>query len=95
MLDFYCEQLRLAVEVDGSIHSTSEVALGDVQRQATLEELGIGFVRLPAELVEQDIDAAAALITCAVASISGDPTGILSPNVHDSPLPQRPERGQG
>ncbi len=53
VLDFYCAEERLAVEVDGAIHDTQVEA--DAERQAILESLGIRFIRVSAELVEQDL----------------------------------------
>ena len=53
VLDFYCAEERLAVEVDGSIHETQREA--DQVRQEMLETLGIRFVRVTAAQVEQDL----------------------------------------
>ncbi|MDX2137691.1 MAG: endonuclease domain-containing protein [Chloroflexota bacterium] len=53
VLDFYCAESRLAVEVDGAIHRQQVEA--DTMRQSLLEELGIRFVRVTADQVEQDI----------------------------------------
>ena len=41
VLDFYAHQIRLAVEVDGDIHSNEDVKKNDIQRQGYLESLGI------------------------------------------------------
>jgi very-short-patch-repair endonuclease len=48
VLDFYCEQLKLAIEVDGGVHELAEVRSRDRQRQEILEELGIRVLRLGA-----------------------------------------------
>jgi putative DNA methylase len=53
VLDFYCPEERLAVEVDGSIHALQQEA--DQQRQQLIESLGIRFVRLDAQLVESNL----------------------------------------
>ena len=46
-LDFYCRSLKLAVEVDGSVHEVESVQRRDADRQQILEqEFGICFVRL-------------------------------------------------
>jgi len=55
-LDFYCHQEHLALEIDGGIHETT--AEHDRERQVHLESLGIRFVRLPAALIETNLDAA-------------------------------------
>ncbi|MBV9848830.1 MAG: DUF559 domain-containing protein [Armatimonadetes bacterium] len=46
-LDFYCARLRLAIEVDGSIHDEPDVQRRDADRQAILEhDKAIRFLRL-------------------------------------------------
>jgi len=56
ILDFYCAVHRLAVEVDGGIHLRQKEA--DQIRQQAIESLGIRFVRVSAELVETNVEAA-------------------------------------
>ena len=69
ILDFYCHEERLAVEVDGPVHETQRQA--DGERQQILESMGIRFLRLPAALVEDDLPAALAAIEEA---LSPDPS---------------------
>ena len=45
ILDFYCHQLKLAIEVDGSIHQLEEVKQNDQERQKQLENEGLSFLR--------------------------------------------------
>ncbi len=45
ILDFYCHQLKLAIEVDGSIHNVTEVKQNDQIRQQQLEQEGLIFLR--------------------------------------------------
>lgn len=45
ILDFYCHQLKLAIEVDGSIHDVEKVKENDHARQQQLEQEGITFLR--------------------------------------------------
>ena len=46
-LDFYCRSIKLAVEVDGSIHGVESVQRRDADRQQILEqEFGICFLRV-------------------------------------------------
>ena len=50
ILDFYCPQARLAIEVDGGIHSLPDVEKRDRDREATLtEDLKLSFLRLTNE----------------------------------------------
>ena len=43
--DFYCHQLRLVIEIDGSIHNKEDVKVDDAIRQRDIEELGITVLR--------------------------------------------------
>ena len=45
ILDFYCHALNLVIEVDGSIHSLTEVKKNDKIRQGTLEKDGLSILR--------------------------------------------------
>ena len=53
VLDLYCSEEWLAVEVDGKIHESQREA--DQLRQEIIEALGIRFVRVTAEQVEQNL----------------------------------------
>ena len=80
VLDFYCVEERLAIEVDGSIHQTHGEA--DEERQHLLDSLRIRTLRIPAPLVEEDVRSAVRLIRNAFCS-------------SDSPLSRARERGRG
>ena len=45
IVDFYCKDLQLAVEVDGSIHFREEHQEKDLKRQKRLESLGVTVIR--------------------------------------------------
>ncbi len=45
ILDFYCPELHLAVELDGGQHGGEEMALRDGRRTRKLEEVGVTIVR--------------------------------------------------
>lgn len=64
VVDFYAPSHRLIVEIDGPIHIQQQHA--DIGRQKLLEELGLRFVRLNADLVEKDLPAALNLIRLAM-----------------------------
>lgn len=64
ILDFYCHSLKVAIEVDGSIHEVEAVKENDKERQAQLEAQGLTVlrfsndaVRLTPEQVTQEIEA--------------------------------------
>jgi very-short-patch-repair endonuclease len=45
IVDFYCHELMLAIEVDGNSHLNSETQIKDFNRQETIEKLGLIFIR--------------------------------------------------
>lgn len=46
VIDFYCTELRLAVEIDGGTHNNPEQKKKDGTRQKYLEAFDIKFVRI-------------------------------------------------
>jgi very-short-patch-repair endonuclease len=56
IIDFYCHPIRLAIELDGSVHDLPEQAEYDVGRTAELERLGITVLRFRNEEILQNID---------------------------------------
>lgn len=56
VVDFFCADERLIVEIDGLIHQSQQVL--DQQRQELLESLGLRFLRLSSELVETNLSVA-------------------------------------
>lgn len=58
LLDFYCPEAKLAIEIDGQAHSMGDRPTRDARRDARLSALGLTIVRLPAAEVLQNIDAA-------------------------------------
>ena len=56
IVDFYCKDLLLAIEVDGITHDNEKVILKDEIRQEELEILGVSFLRFNALDVVHDID---------------------------------------
>jgi very-short-patch-repair endonuclease len=53
IVDFFCTELRLAIEIDGESHRQN--VIGDRERQARLESLGIRFLRFEDRMVKQDM----------------------------------------
>jgi len=46
IVDFYCRELRLAIEIDGPSHWTEEARARDLDREAILRSLGIRVLHL-------------------------------------------------
>jgi very-short-patch-repair endonuclease len=58
IVDFFCKDLQLAIEVDGIRHLDEKVIEKDKIRQEDLEELGVSFLRFDALLVVNKVEAA-------------------------------------
>ena len=58
IVDFYCKDLQLAIEVDGITHAGEEAVQRDSLRQKDLEAIGVAFLRFDAMLVVDDVEAA-------------------------------------
>lgn len=56
VVDFYCAQVKLAVEVDGGSHFTEEAIEYDEDRQRNIEQLGIQFLRFTNTDVKTNLD---------------------------------------
>lgn len=46
VIDFYCPKLKLALEIDGSVHEEPDNKEYDIKRQEFLETFGIKLIRL-------------------------------------------------
>jgi len=53
IVDFYCKDLRLAIEIDGGSHQNK--AEYDKKRQLRLESLGVRFLRFQERDVNKDV----------------------------------------
>ena len=62
IVDFYCKDLQLAIEIDGESHYYEGAHERDVKRQNKLESLGVRFLRIDDDLVKQDINIVIELI---------------------------------
>lgn len=56
IVDFYCHELMLAIEVDDSSHNYPEVSVNDLERQQKLEKLGVSFLRFDESKVKKEIN---------------------------------------
>jgi very-short-patch-repair endonuclease len=54
VVDFYCCELRLAVELDGGIHSQPNQMKKDAAKDSFLGKVGVRVLRLPNGLVTED-----------------------------------------
>ena len=56
ILDFYCPDEKLAIELDGAGHFTEQGALSDIDRTSILQRYNIRVVRFENKLVFQHTD---------------------------------------
>jgi len=73
VIDFYCDEARLAVEVDGEFHDRPDRASADRQRDAFLVERGIETLRFRTVDVIESIDAVLERIHLACRDRTGPP----------------------
>lgn len=73
ILDFYCADRRLAVEVDGKGHGADEQIEHDKRRDARLVEVGVLTLRFGAASVLHDEQIESVLLTIAEAALSRPP----------------------
>jgi very-short-patch-repair endonuclease len=57
IVDFYCKDVRLAIEIDGITHEEEKAKWKDGIRQKELEEAGVHFLRFDALLVVNKVEA--------------------------------------
>ena len=62
VVDFYCAQARLVIELDGSQHYTEQGRAYDAERSAVLEQYGLLVLRFANNDVDNHFDAVCAQI---------------------------------
>lgn len=55
IVDFFCHELMLAIEIDGISHTWEDVAVNDEIRQRQIEDLGIRFLRFDDKDIKQNM----------------------------------------
>jgi len=96
VVDFFCAAERLVVEIDGGIHESQKEL--DQERQALLESLGLRFVRISAQQVEQNLPLSLVQIKSAFTPqpLTPSPTrGEGGLENSPQPLTPSPTRGEG
>lgn len=56
VVDFYCPELKLAIEIDGPQHFTESGVEYDLRRQKLIESFGIKFLRFTDDEVRESVD---------------------------------------
>ncbi|MEL6616014.1 MAG: endonuclease domain-containing protein, partial [Bacteroidota bacterium] len=81
VLDFYCADAKLAIELDGAVHADPQRAAYDAERQRDLEALGVRVLRFENRAVTETPDVVAEAILA-----------VLNGEVGIEPLPVTPSR---
>lgn len=66
VVDFYCPEKQLIVEVDGGVHESQSQCASDAEREEWLMGLGLQIVRVSNDLVLTDMRAALTVIESAL-----------------------------
>lgn len=66
VVDFYCHEIMLAIEVDGSTHDNPQNISLDRERQLRLEKFGVRFLRFTNKDVKRNLDGVIKIISCDV-----------------------------
>jgi very-short-patch-repair endonuclease len=56
IIDFYCPEAKLSVELDGAVHQVGDQPEYDSNRQDYIERFGICVVRFSNDDIERDIE---------------------------------------
>ena len=68
ILDFYCAQAKLAIEVDGAVHAARQEE--DAWREKVIGTHGIRFLRFSNEEIENDLERVLEQIKNAISDLS-------------------------
>ncbi len=82
IVDFYCKDLQLAIEVDGSIHFEEGQQAKDMYRQYRLESFGVRFIRFSDLDVKNNLDWILEEIKNEIENIRPTPNPSLEGNRH-------------
>jgi very-short-patch-repair endonuclease len=55
VVDFYCHEIMLAIEIDGLYHSQIAQQFYDSERQNLLEQKGVSFLRFSNDQIQDNI----------------------------------------
>ncbi len=69
VMDFYCPELKLAIELDGNVHDLPDQKEYDAYRQEYLEKYGITFCRITNEEFISNANMAFEKIGCFIKAI--------------------------
>ncbi|MEP6793986.1 MAG: endonuclease domain-containing protein [Saprospiraceae bacterium] len=62
IVDFYCHQVNLVIEVDGDVHGDKTVQLEDQNKEESIKSYGLHVLRFTNDEVLKDVDGVVQLI---------------------------------
>jgi very-short-patch-repair endonuclease len=84
IVDFFCHKLKLIVEVDGEIHSLSDISKYDAKRDKILKLNGYHIIRLSNHEVETEIDSSITKIKSYIQKNIAPPEGTKVIKSHEN-----------
>ncbi|MGB8492530.1 MAG: (E)-4-hydroxy-3-methylbut-2-enyl-diphosphate synthase [Bacteroidales bacterium] len=97
IVDFYCSELKLVIEVDGEIHNLKDQAEYDNKRDRLLRINGYHVLRLSNDEIEANLDSAVHKIKAFISTIlspsQGDSRGFSNPSPISDPASLSPSQG--
>jgi very-short-patch-repair endonuclease len=77
VIDFYCPELKLAIEIDGTSPFKEEIEKYDHHRQESIEKLGISFLRFTNNDIYKNLNG--------IVQVIGDKIQKMKPSSLESP----------
>ena len=72
-LDFYCPEIRLAIELDGDSHFSADAKTYDAQREQWIQSFQIRFLRFTNTDIYENLDGVLHVIATAIENTPLDP----------------------
>jgi very-short-patch-repair endonuclease len=76
IVDFYCAEKELVIEVDGKIHLEKQVIERDQNRSAELERMGISIIRFTNDEIMDQLEEVLKKIQCVLTAPSPSGEGV-------------------
>jgi very-short-patch-repair endonuclease len=96
IVDFFCKDLFLVIEIDGLTHHDEQILINDARRQIELESLGVQFLRFDGLEVVQDLENVLRTIEHWILDNedrNGIPGNVITKRNQEKPTPAPPRRG--
>jgi very-short-patch-repair endonuclease len=86
IVDFYCKDLMLAIEIDGITHDSVSSQTHDLKRQKRLEDLGVQFLRFLDDEVRNNLEGVYSVINEWIKKHSDEFPGQFDPDCKEEIL---------